>query len=78
MAITLAPTHRWEVGQTFGRLPEDPNASFTVPDKTWVAVVVDNTTGRPVVKSDLKDNEQAARREAEARYAAWKRQNGVR
>ncbi|MGW1160379.1 hypothetical protein ACWD48_19605 [Streptomyces sp. NPDC002519] len=66
--IKLDNGHRWDVGQTFGRLPENPNASFKAPDKTWVAVIVDTRTGRSVVKSALSATRGEAIADAERQY----------
>jgi hypothetical protein len=68
--MKLDSHHRLDVGQHFGRLPENPGADFKAPDKTWVAVIVDNRTGRAVVKSEPSASEQAARADAERKYTA--------
>lgn len=64
MAITLQPGHRWDVHQSFGRLLD----TGTVPAKTWVAVIVDNATGRFIVDSGLHATRNEAIAAAEAMY----------
>lgn len=68
MAITLETGHRWSIGQTHGRLPDNLDGNLTTPGKTWFAVIVDNATGRPVVKSALSATEAEAIADAEAKY----------
>ncbi|WP_055693409.1 hypothetical protein [Streptomyces prasinopilosus] len=68
MAIKLDRNHRLETGQTFGRMPDNPSDTLTTPDKTWVAAVIDNTTGRFVVKSALSATQAEAIADAEAQY----------
>lgn len=68
MAITLENGHRWSIGQTHGRLPDNLNGTLPATDKTWFAVIVDNATGRPVVKSALAATEAEAIADAEAKY----------
>jgi hypothetical protein len=68
--MQLDRNHRLDVGQNFGRLPENPGADFKVPDKTWIAVIVDNTTGRSVVKSEPSTTRNQAIDDAERKYAA--------
>lgn len=68
MAITLENGHRWSIGQTYGRLPDNLDGNLPAPGKTWFAVIVDNTTGRPVVKSALAATEAEAIADAETQY----------
>ncbi|MFF3928239.1 hypothetical protein [Streptomyces hirsutus] len=65
--INLDRGHRWDVSQTFGCLPDNP-ADMSVPDKTWIAIVVDDATGRFVVKSALHTTRDKAIADAEAKY----------
>lgn len=68
MAITLKNGHRWSIGQTHGRLPDNFNGNLASPGKTWFAVIVDNATGRPVVKSGLAATRDEAIADAERQY----------
>lgn len=68
MTITLNSNHAWDVFQTVGRLLDDP----TAPGVKWIASIVDNVTGRVVVRSEPADTEQAAIADAEAKYKARK------
>ncbi len=68
MAITLDTGHRWSIGQTYGRMPDNPAAAMATPNKTWFAAIVDNATGRPVVQSGLAATRAEAIADAEAKY----------
>lgn len=68
MAITLENGHRWSIGQTHGRLPDNLNGDLPTGGKTWFAVIVDNATGWPVVKSELCGSEAEAVADAERKY----------
>ncbi|MFB7736192.1 hypothetical protein ACFC08_17765 [Streptomyces sp. NPDC056112] len=73
MAVQLDSGHAWDVYQTVDRRLDDP---VTAAQK-WVAAVVVGATGIPVVKSAPQNTEQAARADAERKYAAWKQKNGA-
>lgn len=68
MAIKLETGHAWDVGQTFGRMPDNLDDNFTVPDKTWRAVIVDTRTGSSIVRSELAATRAEAIADAERKY----------
>jgi hypothetical protein len=70
MSIKLDNGHRWDVFQTFGRLPENPGANTKTPAGNWIAVIVDNNTGRAVVESAPSTTRAAAIADAERKYKA--------
>ncbi|GGV36917.1 hypothetical protein GCM10010293_40500 [Streptomyces griseoflavus] len=64
MALTLKPGHSWDIHQTYGRLLD----TGTVPDKTWVALIVDDRTGAFVVDSGLHATRSEAVAAAVTKY----------
>ncbi|MET9150043.1 hypothetical protein ABZX82_01990 [Streptomyces griseoflavus] len=65
MPIALKPGHQWDIHQTYGRILD----TGTVPDNTWVALIVDDRTGRFVVDSGLHATRDEAIAAAEAKYS---------
>ncbi|WP_030757320.1 hypothetical protein [Streptomyces sp. NRRL F-5135] len=76
MTVNLDNNHRWDVFQTHGRMPDNPATEFATPNKTWLAAIVDNTTGRAIVQSELSATRSQAISDAAAKYEA--RKNGER
>ncbi|QTD96989.1 hypothetical protein [Streptomyces cyanogenus] len=73
MAVTLQQGHAWDAYQQVAHHLDDP----TAPGVPWIAAIVEDATGRPIVTSDPAATEQAARADAEGKYEAWKQRNGA-
>ncbi|MET8113786.1 hypothetical protein [Streptomyces prasinus] len=68
MTIKLEPNHRWETAQTFGRMPDNLSDDYAAPEKTWMAAIVDNVSGRFVVKAGPHATEADAIADAARKY----------
>ncbi|WP_030168993.1 hypothetical protein [Streptomyces sp. NRRL S-813] len=69
MPTSLDNGHTWDVHQTYGQLPNNPT-EYQAPGKTWLAVIRDTTTGRPLIKSQLHTTREQAIADAERQYTA--------
>lgn len=66
------PDIEWDVFQSYGRMPDNPNQNLAVPGRTWVAAAIHKTSRKLIAQSDPQTTEAEARADAERKLAALK------